>query len=270
MSGGSFGSGVTVAPAPAPDPLNVLTAPQGTPSPTGNTSNTNSVFRDANDDVWIVDSDGDAIKTNGAKHEPNLIFVNGLDPNSATMFDSVNPPVTHNAALSQNSQYLYVGTDGVTWTWDGSLYQISTPSYVFNVGTRASVYRTMTNDQANNTMLSATTTGLLEFDGLRVDIRKVDNTFYSPTITNVGSPSVTLTYQTLTKQTNQVESAIATVLANGASIQTDADNLVYWSVYTEVVSTNLVVNNDKWYEVEWMAYTIGTTKYCFMSVERKK
>lgn len=42
--------------------LNVLTTVQATPSATGNTTNLNSVFKDASGDTWIVDSNGDAVK----------------------------------------------------------------------------------------------------------------------------------------------------------------------------------------------------------------
>lgn len=42
--------------------LNVITTVQTTPTTTGNTTNLNSTFKDANGDSWIVDSDGDAIR----------------------------------------------------------------------------------------------------------------------------------------------------------------------------------------------------------------
>jgi hypothetical protein len=45
--------------------LNVITTVQPTPSNSGNTTNLNSTFKDANGDTWIVDSNGDAIKAGG-------------------------------------------------------------------------------------------------------------------------------------------------------------------------------------------------------------
>jgi hypothetical protein len=42
--------------------LNVITTVQPTPTPTGNLTNLNSTFKDANGDTWIVDINGDAIK----------------------------------------------------------------------------------------------------------------------------------------------------------------------------------------------------------------
>ena len=42
--------------------LNVITTVQPTPTTTGNTTNLNSTFKDANGDSWIVDTNGDAIK----------------------------------------------------------------------------------------------------------------------------------------------------------------------------------------------------------------
>ena len=44
--------------------LNVLTTVQPTPTATGNTTNLNSTFTDANGAVWIVDQAGDAIRVN--------------------------------------------------------------------------------------------------------------------------------------------------------------------------------------------------------------
>jgi hypothetical protein len=43
--------------------INVLTTVQPTPTATGNTTNVNSTFKDANGDTWLVDANGDAIIT---------------------------------------------------------------------------------------------------------------------------------------------------------------------------------------------------------------
>jgi hypothetical protein len=59
------GTEVSFASSVAQPCLDVLTATQPTPSATGNTSNTNSVFKDAAGDTWIVDCSGDAIKAGG-------------------------------------------------------------------------------------------------------------------------------------------------------------------------------------------------------------
>jgi hypothetical protein len=46
--------------------LNVLTGVQPTPTATGNTTNLNSVFKDANGDTWVVDVNGNAILAGSA------------------------------------------------------------------------------------------------------------------------------------------------------------------------------------------------------------
>lgn len=53
--------------------LDVLTTVQPTPTATGNTTNLNKVFKDANGDTWIVDFNGDAIKAGqGSKSTTSL------------------------------------------------------------------------------------------------------------------------------------------------------------------------------------------------------
>ncbi len=73
MSNSHPNSIVVVAPD-APDPLDVLGTEQPTPTATGNTTNKNTVFKDVNGDTWIVDSNGDAIKT-GSTPDVDLTVV---------------------------------------------------------------------------------------------------------------------------------------------------------------------------------------------------
>jgi hypothetical protein len=51
-----------------------------------------------------------------------IIYVNSTNPNTATVFSEAFPAVTHNASLIQNENYLYISTDGSTWTWSGTSY----------------------------------------------------------------------------------------------------------------------------------------------------
>lgn len=50
----------------------------------------------------------------------STVYVNGTNPNSATIFDLNNPPTTNNNALKSNDSYIYVGTDGSFWVWNTS------------------------------------------------------------------------------------------------------------------------------------------------------
>jgi len=52
---------------PKPGAYDVLLTVQPTPSASGNTTNLNCIFKDANGDTWIVDSQGDAIMAGSAQ-----------------------------------------------------------------------------------------------------------------------------------------------------------------------------------------------------------
>ncbi len=68
--------------------LNVITTVQPTPTTTGNTTNLNSTFKDANGDTWVVDSNGDAIKAGAAPTADvaysKMLFVDPVNGNDLT------------------------------------------------------------------------------------------------------------------------------------------------------------------------------------------
>jgi hypothetical protein len=68
--------------------LNVILTTQPTPTATGNTTNKNSIFKDANGDTWIVDDNGDAIKVGGAAvvdiTYSKMLFVDPINGNDTT------------------------------------------------------------------------------------------------------------------------------------------------------------------------------------------
>lgn len=70
----------------------------------------------------------DALNTLNAKI-PNVytttVYVNSTSPNSATIFDDVNPPVVNDNSLKANVNNLYIGTDASGW-----VYNASTLNYV--------------------------------------------------------------------------------------------------------------------------------------------
>jgi len=51
-----------------------------------------------------------------------LVYTDTADPNTATVFDDANPVASHDALLMANTDYLYNGTDGSTWIWNGTAY----------------------------------------------------------------------------------------------------------------------------------------------------
>lgn len=231
--------------------------------PSGQTVNVKAVglyLFNSNINEWIMVTPSLSLKN---------VFSNSNDPNTATVFDDELPVVTNDLSLIENSQYTYFGLDGSVWVWDGTDYVSFNNNLNMNVGQRVSVYRNMLNSVANNTILPAS--GLIELDGLiRIDLRKVSNTYYSPRILNISGSSINLTYQTFASQTNQNEDMVSGSLASGSSYEVDADNLIYWTTTaTEVVSSNIVLSNGRWYEVQWYAYEKSLSKHIFITVERK-
>lgn len=51
-----------------------------------------------------------------------IVYVNTTSPNTATIFDDENPPVTNDDALKINVSNLYIGTDSSSWVYNGSIY----------------------------------------------------------------------------------------------------------------------------------------------------
>jgi len=55
-----------------------------------------------------------------------IVYVNATSPNTATIFDLNNPPVTNDNALKLDTANLYIGTDASTWVYNGSTYVTKT------------------------------------------------------------------------------------------------------------------------------------------------
>lgn len=199
----------------------------------------------------------------------NNVYCDSNDPNIATKFDVNFPAVAHNTALIQNNQYSYFGQDGSIWIWNGTIYISYNKSVNLNVGQRTTIFRTMNNSEANGTVI--TTTGLIELDGIvRIDFKKYDNSYYSPRIVNISGASIDLTYQTFSTIFSHNEQFIKGAIANNTAVDVDYDNLVAWTnALNEVVKTNLILPNGKWYEIEWFAYEFNSLKYVYMSALRK-
>ena len=107
-----------------PTALNVLTNVQPTPTATGNTTNLNSTFKDANGDTWIVDSNGDAIKAGSSQIFPSVTF------------GTVTPPT--GGTPNEGDEY-FVTTDGtkdgeITEQW---IYDATTSSWVLRPSSKS-------------------------------------------------------------------------------------------------------------------------------------
>jgi len=55
-----------------------------------------------------------------------IVYVNAANPNSATIFDDVNPPTTNDNDFKADVDNLYIGTDASTWVYNGSTYVTKT------------------------------------------------------------------------------------------------------------------------------------------------
>lgn len=199
------------------------------------------------------------------------VYCNTNNPNSATIFDDVLPIVTHNASLIQNSDYTYFASDGVAWIWNGTSYITASNSLNLNVGQRMSICRIIPSSVANNSY--PLTPGLIELDGLiRVTYYKEHWDYYWPGIYNISGNTITYHLQTFSTQTNGNKSLINRTLASNTHDWIDADGPVYWTNgTTEIVTTNLILPNGKWYEIQWFGFRRDSdnANVLYMTVLRK-
>lgn len=244
----------------------IVYATQASSSPSGQTINVTSaglyVFNSIINQ-WI------AMSSNTVNSTSKNVFCDTNDPNTATIFDDELPVVTNTVSLIQNQQNIYYGLDGSVWIWNGTSYISYNQNYNLNVGQRVSIIRTMANSVVNNTILPAT--GLIELDAtIRIDLRKVDNNYYSPRIVNISANSKKITYQTFSTTSNQNEQYVSGTLSSNSTLEVDGDNLVAWTTSgTEVVTTNIISPDSKWYEIQWFAFEVSSIKQIYMTVLRK-
>jgi hypothetical protein len=67
-------NGVASLPLTLPNQkIDVLTTVQPTPTATGNTTNLNTVFKDALGDTWVIDSNGDAVKAGSSSKKFRIV-----------------------------------------------------------------------------------------------------------------------------------------------------------------------------------------------------
>lgn len=197
--------------------------------------------------------------------EPNLVYVDTEDPNTATVFDDENPPVADDATLHQNSQYLYVGANGSQWTWNGTAY-ISSPSGSTTVGTGSSATITrIFPAPANNTLLSTQVTGLFEFEGLRFDIKGGTTSYYIVLVNTTAAP-ITINGNAYTAITGVTAYYPANTIAAGGNKQLLPTRWNTAEIDECVANIDI---NGKWYVLRTLGYTVGTSYKIHMELERK-
>ena len=111
--------------------LDVLTTVQPTPLATGNTTNLNTVFKDANNDTWIVDSQGDAVKI-GAETVTNVeIITDGFKyTNESGNVVNVTQKLDSTDPLNQKIQTFVDGTK----VFEFPLYTVNNDIQINNAG----------------------------------------------------------------------------------------------------------------------------------------
>ena len=83
-------------------------------------------------DIYYVDDTGRAELIYGVTASPDFaqtVYVNATSPTTATIFDLNNPPTTNDNTLKADSNNIYIGTDGSTWTYNTSTSTYSTYVY---------------------------------------------------------------------------------------------------------------------------------------------
>ena len=68
----------------------------------------------------------DAVNAALPKTYSQIVYVNSTNPNTATVFDTANPPITNDNLLKNDVANLYIGTDASTWVYNGSTYTTKT------------------------------------------------------------------------------------------------------------------------------------------------
>ena len=201
------------------------------------------------------------------------IYSNSIDPNTASVFDDIIPATTHDPSLIQNFDYEYIGSDGTSWKWNGTVYISNNPILSLNVGEEKTILRVMPLSELPGAILPST--GLLEIEGLlRINIVKVSDELYKPTLLNISGGDIAINYQTTSSLVaNNLsvsnltinDNAITEVCLPSAWLEFTVGLVV---TYVDNVITNVVLPNGHWYKVEWYAFEKGTDKHIYMSVKR--
>jgi hypothetical protein len=71
--------------------------------------------------VYTDETGTDITKTTEIKAQATA-FINGTNPATATIFSLTTPPTVNDNTLKNNDDYVYVGTDGSYWFWNGTAY----------------------------------------------------------------------------------------------------------------------------------------------------
>jgi len=90
-----------------------------------------------------------------------IVYVNATSPNTATIFDLNNPPVTNDNALKLDTANLYIGTDASTWVYNGSTYVTKTVPDISNF-----VFSGTTTDAGNDKTSTIYRAGSIQTGGI--------------------------------------------------------------------------------------------------------
>jgi hypothetical protein len=71
--------------------------------------------------VYTDENGADISKTTSIVSQATA-FINGTNPATATIFSLITPPTVNDNTLKNNEDYVYVGTDGTYWIWNGTAY----------------------------------------------------------------------------------------------------------------------------------------------------
>ena len=72
--------------------------------------------------VVYTDENGDDITKTTEIGSQSTVYINGTNPATATIFSQDVPPTVNNNALKADPDYIYIGTDGSSWYWNGTTY----------------------------------------------------------------------------------------------------------------------------------------------------
>lgn len=98
-------------------PLDVLSTVQPTPTASGNTTNLNTIFKDANGDTWAVDKNGDAIKVSSApvaapQHETEVQLATAAQTEFTLAYTPIGKVIVTRNGVDVTSSFSFVGAVG--------------------------------------------------------------------------------------------------------------------------------------------------------------
>tara|TARA_R110002126_G_scaffold197707_1_gene345449 strand:+ start:76 stop:435 length:360 start_codon:yes stop_codon:yes gene_type:complete len=116
------------------------------------------------------------------------------------------------------------------------------------------------------------TTGLIEIENtVRVSLNYVNTGYYRPYLQNISGAPIVFTFNTHEfGGTNQVRDEVNVSIPVNGIQGVENNDIVFWTTAnSDVVTTDLILPNGHWYEIQWTSFEQGNLKRIWISAFRK-